>query len=265
LCQGGAYIQRACARLDAVEERGLDPPQDSQPHPTRRNVKRQVKEFLAQLEAHARYRPDEAKVIAPIHATFRQRWPRLFACYAWPERYPPTPSWKPSLVGCAPPSATFMAARRQFAVNLKKSLVGGILRLLGIFIADISLSNPDTDGDGIPDESDNCPNDVNPEQTDTDRDGQGDACDADDDNDGIDDTSDNCAFVTNPDQRDTEGDGIGDACDPQTGPPTNKDQCKNGGCGSGSISRARSRIRGIASSSSTPASSYPQPGSTVVI
>jgi hypothetical protein len=88
LCQGGAYIQRACARLDAVEERGLDPPQDSQPHPTRPNVKRQVKEFLAQLEAHARYRPDEAKVIAPIHATFRQRWPRLFACYAWPERYP---------------------------------------------------------------------------------------------------------------------------------------------------------------------------------
>jgi Thrombospondin type 3 repeat len=115
-----------------------------------------------------------------------------------------------------------MAARRQFAVNLKKPLVGGILRLLGIFIADISLSNPDTDGDGIPDESDNCPNDVNPEQTDTDRDGQGDACDADDDNDGIDDTSDNCAFVTNPDQRDTEGDGIGDACDPRQARPRTK-------------------------------------------
>jgi hypothetical protein len=87
LCQGGAYIQRACARLDAVEERGLDPPQDSQPHPTRRNVKRQVKDFLAQLEADARYRPDDAKVVAHIHATFQQRWLRLFACYAWPERY----------------------------------------------------------------------------------------------------------------------------------------------------------------------------------
>jgi len=26
-------------------------------------------------------------VIAHICATFRQRWPRLFACYVWPERY----------------------------------------------------------------------------------------------------------------------------------------------------------------------------------
>ena len=68
-------------------ERRLDPPEDSQPHPTQRNVKRQIKDFLAQLEADARYRPDEAKVVAHIHATFRQRWPRLFACYAWPERY----------------------------------------------------------------------------------------------------------------------------------------------------------------------------------
>lgn len=68
-------------------ERRLDPPEDSQPHPTQRNVKRQVKDFLAQLEVDARYRPDAATVVAHIHATFRQRWPRLFACYAWPERY----------------------------------------------------------------------------------------------------------------------------------------------------------------------------------
>jgi len=68
-------------------ERRLDPPEDQQPCPTRRSVQREVKDFLAQLEKDARHHPDEAKVVAHICATFRQRWPRLFACYAWPERY----------------------------------------------------------------------------------------------------------------------------------------------------------------------------------
>jgi hypothetical protein len=36
---------------------------------------------------------------------------------------------------------------------------------------------PDSDKDGIPDNSDNCPNDYNPDQQDTDNDGVGDACD----------------------------------------------------------------------------------------
>jgi hypothetical protein len=68
-------------------ERRLDPPEDSQPRPTRRSVKRQVKDFLADLETYAQQYPDEAEVVAHICATFRQRWPRLFACYGWPERY----------------------------------------------------------------------------------------------------------------------------------------------------------------------------------
>ena len=51
----------------------------------------------------------------------------------------------------------------------------------------------DSDNDGVPDVSDNCPNDVNPLQENTDGDAQGDACDSDDDNDGITDNSpDNC-------------------------------------------------------------------------
>ncbi len=40
-----------------------------------------------------------------------------------------------------------------------------------------SPSNPDADGDGIPDATDNCPNHPNPSQTDSDNDGLGDACD----------------------------------------------------------------------------------------
>lgn len=68
-------------------ERRLDPPEDTQPHPTRRSGKQQGKDFLAQLEEYARHHPDEAKVVAPICATFQHRWPRLFACYGWPERY----------------------------------------------------------------------------------------------------------------------------------------------------------------------------------
>ena len=58
----------------------------------------------------------------------------------------------------------------------------------------------DRDGDLIYDQNDNCPDDANPDQRDTDRDGWGDACD-------------NCPTKANGDQRDTDGDGVGDACD----------------------------------------------------
>jgi hypothetical protein len=68
-------------------ERRLDPPEESRPRPTGRSVKRQVKAFLAQLEENVRHHPTDAKVVAHISTTFRQRWPRLFACYGWPERY----------------------------------------------------------------------------------------------------------------------------------------------------------------------------------
>ena len=72
---------------------------------------------------------------------------------------------------------------------------------------------PDSDGDGALDASDNCPLVSNPDQTDSDGDGLGDACDTDDDNDGVPDISDNCPFSANADQADSDGDGLGDACD----------------------------------------------------
>ena len=69
-------------------DRLLDPPEgEGQPRPTRREIQHQVKAFLSQLERHAQHHPADAAVVAHIGATFRQRWPRLFACYAWPERY----------------------------------------------------------------------------------------------------------------------------------------------------------------------------------
>jgi len=55
----------------------------------------------------------------------------------------------------------------------------------------------DSDDDGINVTSDNCPAVANLPQTDTDRDGQGNACDADDDNDGVSD-DDELATGRNP-------------------------------------------------------------------
>lgn len=72
---------------------------------------------------------------------------------------------------------------------------------------------PDTDGDGVLDDTDNCRTVSNAPQSDIDDDGVGDACDSDDDGDGTDDASDNCLTTPNPSQLDTDADGQGDACD----------------------------------------------------
>jgi hypothetical protein len=57
----------------------------------------------------------------------------------------------------------------------------------------------DTDGDGVPDDEDNCPVTPNPSQRDEDGDGLGDDCD-------------NCPRAFNPDQADRDDNLIGDAC-----------------------------------------------------
>jgi hypothetical protein len=77
----------------------------------------------------------------------------------------------------------------------------------------ISITGDDPDGAGpVRPGPDNCPKAKNPDQTDTDGDGQGDACDTDDDADGIADTDDNCRTTANQDQLDADGNGIGDVC-----------------------------------------------------
>ncbi|MEW6051962.1 MAG: thrombospondin type 3 repeat-containing protein [Candidatus Zixiibacteriota bacterium] len=64
----------------------------------------------------------------------------------------------------------------------------------------VSIQQPDTDGDGIADASDNCSSLVNPSQSDVDDDGIGDPCD-------------NCPAFANGDQVDSDADGVGSACD----------------------------------------------------
>lgn len=91
----------------------------------------------------------------------------------------------------------------------------------------------DQDRDGLLNFEDNCPRAANLDQADLDGDGIGDVCDDDrdgdgvlnehdsapddlnewGDTDGINDAIDNCPTVNNPDQVDTDNDGHGDACD----------------------------------------------------
>ncbi len=100
-------------------------------------------------------------------------------------------------------------------------------------IADDAGTSDDSDGDGIPDSEDACPNDpendidgdgvcgdidncpyiANNNQSDVDLDNIGDVCDDDIDGDTVLNEDDNCPYDENTEQTDTDGDGAGDVCD----------------------------------------------------
>jgi len=77
----------------------------------------------------------------------------------------------------------------------------------------VTYTSCDADGDGVEDHSDNCDPVANPDQSDIDRDGVGDACDGDPDGDGVVGPADNCPSVANPTQVNSDPDALGDACD----------------------------------------------------
>ena len=75
-----------------------------------------------------------------------------------------------------------------------------LLRFIRETVGDLMGAEPaDSDNDGVPDNSDNCPQTGNADQLDGDGDGVGNVCD-------------NCPDVANPDQADSDDDGIGNAC-----------------------------------------------------
>jgi len=129
-------------------------------------------------------------------------------------------------VGAGTSPASLGAQPELWVDGLQRILPSGDDILSGQIAVDRSCE-PDSDNDGWPDSTDNCPQVPNIEQYDADKDGLGDDCDDDDDNDTVLDVDDNCPEDINPDQADSDGDGLGDACDKDADNDTVPDSIDN--------------------------------------
>ena len=92
------------------------------------------------------------------------------------------------------------AGSYRLAANGRASTPAGSSAAVTATSGTVTIAGAPDDGDGIPDEDDNCPMVSNADQLDDDGDDVGDACD-------------NCILVANPAQTDTDMDGYGNACD----------------------------------------------------
>ena len=123
----------------------------------------------------------------------------LAACYA-----PRAPEGAPcSDTEPCPPSQTCVAGSCQTS----QAIVTDAVRASdGSATGDGPAPAGDRDGDGIPDDVDNCPDVPNPDQGNEDGDRFGDVCDP-------------CPVVADDDPLDSDGDGVADACDPHPNTP----------------------------------------------
>ena len=122
----------------------------------------------------------------------------------------------------------------EYLCTVGSHCANGMIGLINVLDAGIQ----DADGDTVPDDEDNCPDDSNLDQSDVDEDTVGDVCDncpddantnqADSDSDGLGNECDNCPFTFNDDQLDSDGDGFGDPCDLCPGEDDDYDGNENG-------------------------------------
>ena len=148
------------------------------------------------------------------------------------------------------------------------------------------VEDNDTDDDSVVNSNDNCPDVANEDQTNTDGDALGNACDPDDDNDTVNDdvdncpleagsaanngcpvqetdtdgdevidTSDNCPTTPNEDQADSDDDGLGNVCDScpdETGPASNNGCPEASECVIDALDNAETCASGITPPDSDP-------------
>ncbi|MFL5907759.1 MAG: thrombospondin type 3 repeat-containing protein [Solirubrobacterales bacterium] len=115
-----------------------------------------------------------------------------------------------------------------------------------VVLAASTATPPDRDGDGVPDDEDNCPGVANPPQGDLDMDGIGNACDPDIDGDGVPNGQENpagCPTDSSPTNPDSDNDGVNDGqdafpCDPNESNDADHDGVGDGGDNCPTVSNA---------------------------